>query len=243
MIDVRKIQIVNLGVSLIFAYSFFSWNLLSLALGAYLGFLGLGVNVGLHRGFSHANLSPDSIFGRFCLFFGVLACLGRPSDWILVHRLHHMYTDRLLDPHSPLRLGRWKVFANQWSLSQEIPMRTLLSIKRQVLKSPSLRFFDKHYLAIIFGYLLFLFVLGGSGAIVYGWSIPATASLLATSLVNAFCHDRQGNILNVKWISLLTLGEGFHGYHHAHPQRRRAPVYGAFDVSGWVLEKAVGRAQ
>lgn len=241
MINVRKIQCLNAVLCLCFAYIFFSWSYILIALVLYLCFLGLGINVGLHRGFSHGNLRPDSIFGRCCLFFSVLACVGRPSDWVLVHRLHHVYTDHPLDPHSPLRLGRLKVFFNRWKLSEEIPLRTLLSIKRQLLRNKSLKFFDRYYFHMIAGYVGLLLFLGGWGAFIYAWCIPATGALLATSLVNTFCHDRSGNILNVNWISLISLGEGYHGYHHQYPKAMRFKNVGAFDISGWVLEKAVLR--
>ena len=128
-LDVRKFQLFNLLVALLLSYSYFSWSRIGASVLMYFLMLAVGINMGLHRGFSHGRLEPDSFFGRICLFFSVLTCMGRPSSWILVHRLHHIYSDTNLDPHSPTKSGRWQVFTNTWSLSKEIPAKRLDNLK------------------------------------------------------------------------------------------------------------------
>lgn len=236
-LDVRKFQLFNLLVALLLSYSYFSWSRIGASVLMYFLMLAVGINMGLHRGFSHGRLEPDSFFGRICLFFSVLTCMGRPSSWILVHRLHHIYSDTNLDPHSPTKSGRWQVFTNTWSLSKEIPANAILAIKTSIRKSSAILFFDRNYWTIIGLYCGALLIFGGVGMLVYAWCIPATGALLATSLVNAFCHDPKGNILNVKWISLMTFGEGFHKYHHLNPNSNRTNQSAVLDFSGWLLTR------
>ncbi len=38
--------------------------------------------------------------------FGTMALQGSPVYWVAVHRLHHQFTDKPGDPHSP-RDGKW----------------------------------------------------------------------------------------------------------------------------------------
>jgi sn-1 stearoyl-lipid 9-desaturase len=240
-LDPRQIQLVNIFICIFLAGFFWNWHFLILSVLMYFLLLGLGINIGLHRGFSHGRLSPESPLGRLCLFFSVLTCMGKPSDWILVHRLHHSYTDQDLDPHSPLKQGRWKVFTNTWTLSKEIPLRSFLAIKKTIRKNPSILFFDKYYWAVLVGYVSVLAIAGGFGLVIFAWCLPASLALLATSLVNTFCHGPDGKVSDVKWISILTLGEGYHGYHHEQPHSIGPSVPFVFDMSGWFLKKVTRR--
>jgi fatty-acid desaturase len=38
---------------------------------------------------------------------GAMALQGSPTCWVAVHRMHHQYTDRPGDPHSPRDGKRW----------------------------------------------------------------------------------------------------------------------------------------
>ena len=58
-------------------------------------------NVRPHRGYS----TPKWL-EYFIATCGTLALQGGPIYWVAVHRMHHRYTDKEGDPHSP-RDGKW----------------------------------------------------------------------------------------------------------------------------------------
>jgi len=162
--------------------------------------------------------------------------MGKPTDWILVHRLHHQHADSPLDPHSPLRTGIWSVFFNTWSLPKEIPIRQIVSLRKKLREDFILTFFDRYYWVLIFFYIAVLTLSGGLVFVGYFWSLPALLALLATSLVNSVCHNSKGEIVDHPIISFFTLGEGFHRSHHLSPKKIFFSDWKAFDFSGVVFK-------
>lgn len=235
-INVRHLQVLNLFLSTCFLIFYFNLFFLLIGIFFYFLFLGLGVNIGLHRGFSHSTLEPESILGRICLFFSVLCCMGKPTDWILVHRFHHQYADTDLDPHSPLIQGTWSVFSNQWSLPKSLPLRQLVNLRKKLKENSTFNLYDKYYWFILFSYCSILFLVGGFTFVVYFWSFPSILALLATSLVNSFCHNSRGETVNNSIVSFLTLGEGFHQTHHLNPKKIYFSNWKAFDLSGLIFK-------
>ena len=45
----------------------------------------------------------SKVVGVFIATCGMLALQGGPIYWVAVHRMHHRYTDKEGDPHSPRR--------------------------------------------------------------------------------------------------------------------------------------------
>jgi stearoyl-CoA desaturase (delta-9 desaturase) len=105
---------------------------------------------------------------------------------------------------------------------------------KDLLKDPIYRFLEQngvlfrgHFLVFFFGLSLRLLIF-----IYFGW-IPAVASLVAAILVwqiplmlNVICHlpkfgyknyAMDDDSVNVWWVGLLALGEGWHNNHHASP--------------------------
>lgn len=238
---IRNLQLLNAIVFLASVVYLIDLRNIALLLVSYFLFLVMGVNIGLHRGLSHKNLNPTTWLSRICLLFSAFTCLGRPSDWILVHQLHHMFSDQPQDPHSPKYCGRWRVLFNLWKVSASIPFKKIIRIKRAILKNPDIRWMDKNYYRVIGVYALALFFVGGWLGVVFGLCGPATFCLAATSLVNAGCHSQEGQVKNVSWISLLTFGEGYHKNHHEDPSRISEDEFLAFDISGkifsWLRQK------
>ncbi len=63
----------------------------------------------LHRALSHRALTirtPAAIPFRAVIW---MTTGMRPREWVAVHRKHHAATDTVDDPHSPARVGFWRV--------------------------------------------------------------------------------------------------------------------------------------
>ncbi len=235
-LNVRHFQVLNLFLCFSLVPFFFHASYLMMSLFLYVLFLGLGINIGLHRGFSHSTLQTNSVLGKLCLFFSVLCCMGKPTDWILVHRLHHQYSDTAIDPHSPKDQGFLSIFLNIWSLPKAIPIRQLVSLRKKLREDTVLVFFDRFYWFLIAAYICALLGLGGPLFVVYFWSLPSLLALLATSLVNSVCHNLKGEIVDHPLVSLFTLGEGYHRSHHISPKKIYFSEWKAFDLSGFVFK-------
>jgi len=62
----------------------------------------LGVELGLHRCFSHRSFTATPGLTRALVLLGSLAGQGPVLLWTAMHRTHHANTDEEGDPHSPL---------------------------------------------------------------------------------------------------------------------------------------------
>ena len=65
-----------------------------------------GIGVGFHRLLTHRGYKVVKPLEYFLTVCGTLALEGGPIAWVATHRIHHKYTDKKGDPHSP-RDGRW----------------------------------------------------------------------------------------------------------------------------------------
>lgn len=82
---------------------------LGLLVGMYLLTM-LGIELGLHRYFSHRAFETTRPLRALLLILGSMAGQGSALLWSGVHRWHHAHTDAPGDPHSPTagRSGLWQ---------------------------------------------------------------------------------------------------------------------------------------
>jgi stearoyl-CoA desaturase (delta-9 desaturase) len=219
---VRSLQSVNhvLGlVGLVYVFVTAQWHWLLIALLTY-WFIGVfGINVGMHRLLSHRSFKTHVWFERFVSVIGVLTTVGSPLAWVAIHRQHHRAAETPEDPHSPYQIGNFRAWFGIWP---KIKLDTKLV--RDMRQDKFQRALHKHYVWIIAGYALALFVAGGPLAIIFGYCIPASLCLHSSSAIIVIahrhgykthaCRDQSRN----SWIAnLITLGEGWHNNHHARP--------------------------
>jgi stearoyl-CoA desaturase (delta-9 desaturase) len=197
----------------------------------------------------------------FIVLGGYLCLEGSPIFWVTTHRLHHRYSDRPGDPHSPLD-GLWHAFLG-WMYKPTV----LISKEESQRLAPDL-YRDPVYRALHVGhtqldgplcllisviYRLGIYLL--FGPIVFAAELSATVcAFMAPLLVNLFCHIPSlgyetyaagDESRNVFLVAMLSFGEGWHNNHHAHPQSARFGLQaGEFDFSWETLKilKALGLA-
>lgn len=211
----------------------------------------MGVTIGYHRLLSHRSFSCPKWVEYLLVLPGFLAFEGSPIWWATIHRAHHKHVDTKLDPHSP-RNGLWQAQFG-WLGEKVYPSHIVPAIQsKDLLKDPIYRFLEQdgnlprgH--AIGFA-ACFLFRVGIFFA--FGW-VPALASLLAglavvqiPLMLNVFCHlpkfgyknyAVEDDSVNVWWVGILALGEGWHNNHHAAPGSARSGMRAfEFDPS-WLM--------
>ncbi|HUK42498.1 MAG TPA: hypothetical protein VLX11_15700, partial [Candidatus Acidoferrales bacterium] len=98
--------ILALHAGALAALFFFSWNALFVAMFLYWMAGSLGIGMGYHRLLTHRGFKAPKWFEYFLTICAVTALEGGPLLWVTTHRIHHQFSDKEGDPHSP-RDGRW----------------------------------------------------------------------------------------------------------------------------------------
>lgn len=217
----------------------------------------LGITVGYHRLLSHRSFACPKLIEYFFVLGGYLTFQGSPIWWATIHRAHHRHVDTPLDPHSPL-YGFWNAHMG-WLMKTGYPDH--IDPARQakdLINDPIYQFLEQgghwyraHVLVFVLG-----FAFKGLLWLCFGWQV-ALASLVSTALVynvplmlNVVCHlPKLGyknyklvdDSVNVWWVALLAMGEGWHNNHHAAPGSARTGIRsGELDAS-WLTIKILRR--
>lgn len=215
----------------------------------------MGVTIGYHRLLSHRSFDCIKPVEYFWVLAGYLAFEGSPIWWATIHRAHHRYVDTPLDPHSP-RYGLANAHYGWMMKPGYAGHVSPFEQSKDLLTDPIYRFLEQdgdwkraHTLVFVIG-LLFRLVL----LLAFGWKV-ALANLLASVfvlqiplLLNVVCHiprlgyknfAREDDSVNVWWVGLLAMGEGWHNNHHAFPGSAKTgmKLY-EFDLS-WLTIKAM----
>lgn len=66
---------------------------------------GIGVEIGMHRYFTHRSFEAAPALKRFLAISASMAAQGTIVFWVAHHRLHHAFADTDRDPHSPKPIG------------------------------------------------------------------------------------------------------------------------------------------
>ncbi|RWS26641.1 stearoyl-CoA desaturase 5-like protein [Leptotrombidium deliense] len=193
---------------------------------------GLGVTTGAHRLWTHRSYEA-----KFPLRFLLIAChtMAGQNDmftWVRDHRLHHKFSETDADPHNSLR-GMFFAHVG-WLLTKKHPdvhIKGRTIDMSDVIGDPLVQFQRKYYIPF---YLIFRFyipirlAMWTTGVDFYtsiiGLFSTYVGSLHCTWFVNSFAHgfgDKPYNAKiqprNNKFVSTITLGEGFHNFHHTFP--------------------------
>ncbi|MGF1604496.1 MAG: acyl-CoA desaturase [Thermosynechococcaceae cyanobacterium] len=211
---------LHLGLLLALIPANFSWKAVGVALFLHWLTMGLGISLGFHRLATHRSFKVPKWLEYCFILCGTLALQGGVKGWVGYHRMHHLYADRLGDPHDSTQ-GFWWSHIN-W-LMHEVPTRTERPrFTQDIAGDPFYEFCHQHYIALQVALAVLLYGLGGMPFIVWGIFVRLLIGFHGTCFVNSACHlfgyrhyevgDRSTNCW---WVALLTFGEGWHNNHHA----------------------------
>lgn len=216
--------IVFIHVSAIAGFWTFTWEAFWVFVG--LSFLtGLfGITLCFHRLLAHRSFHVPKWFEYVLTVCGSLAMQGGPIKWVATHRVHHAYSDRPSDPHSPLRGFWWGHML--WLFAYDELFDEKENVERfahDLAKDPGHALIERTmpFQPIVLGILLF--VLGGWPFLIWGLFVRAVAVYHITWLVNSAAHlwgyqtyDTNEGSRNNWWVGILSFGEGWHNNHHAY---------------------------
>jgi len=224
------------------ALFFFSWKALALAIFLHYVAVGVGISMGYHRLHTHRSYKLPVALEYFLAVCGTLSLEGGPIFWVATHRVHHQFSDRPGDPHSP-REGAWWAHI-VWLLTGETKHNNTRLMAKYAPDLAKDRFYtllnNYHWVpSVILGVILF--AIGGWSFFLWGTFARIVFGLHATWLVNSATHMWGSRRFNTRddsrnnwWVALLTFGEGWHNNHHAHPtSARHGLAWYELDVS-WI---------
>src|SRR5271169_5299882 len=231
------------------AIFFFTWKALFVAMFLRWVSGSLGIGMSYHRLLTHRGYKTPKWLEYFLTVCATLALEGGPIFWVATHRIHHQFSDKDGDPHTP-RDGRWWAHII-WMLVGDVTHCDTAMCARyapDLAKDRFLMLLSKYHwvpLAIV-GVLLFAF--GGLPFLFWGIFFRVTLGLHATWLVNSATHiwgsrrfSTRDESRNNWWVALVTGGEGWHNNHHAHPVSvRHGLTWWEYDLNYygiWLLKK------
>jgi stearoyl-CoA desaturase (delta-9 desaturase) len=185
-----------------------------------------GTTIYLHRCATHrAVMLHPAIAWVFRFALWVTTGLSR-KEWVAVHRKHHAFTDRDGDPHSPAQKGFWSVqLGNVFYYVRETRnAQTVETYARDIKADLSDRLLFNHGLVgPVAGTVALCALIGvGWGLLAAGLHAVIYVFFLSSS-INGLCHSRgyrtfDNTATNIRWLALLTGGEGLHNNHHGFPR-------------------------
>ena len=219
---ISAIALLHIGALL--APFTFTWSAFAvfLALQFITGLL--GITLCYHRLLAHRSFQVPKGVEYFLAFCGSLAFQSGPIKWVATHRMHHAFSDRPQDPHSPKRGFWWAhmlwLFAADEVLDHQEKFRCFVPELagdrfHRMLEATST------WQTPLLG--LALFAIGGLPWLVWGVFLRIVFVYHATWLVNSAGHlwgyqsyETNEGSRNNWWVALISYGEGWHNNHHAY---------------------------
>lgn len=208
----------------------------------------LGHSLSSHRKLVHDSFQCPRWLEYFLVYCGVQTGLAGPLGLLRQHELRD-YAQRMPDCHPYLRHGRPFWIDAWWQLHCELRLQTPpeIRIEARVLNDRFYRFLERTWMAQQLPPALILYVAGGWSFVWWGVCARITAAVCGHWLIGCLAHNHgtiereipgaavQGR--NIRFTSLLTMGESWHNNHHAFPRSARLGLKrGEWDPGWWVLQ-------
>lgn len=207
----------------------------------------LGHSLGMHRKLIHRSYQCPKWLEYFMVHLGVIVGLAGPFGMIKTHDLRD-WAQRQQQCH-PF-LGHQTHFWHDawWQLFCDLKLANPqdITIEHDIENDPVYQWMEKYWMWQQLPVALLLFCLGGFPYLIWGVAARVSVSVLGHWLIGHFAHNRghqdwlvngasiQGH--NIKFTSILTMGECWHNNHHAFPGSAKLGLErGQWDPGWWVL--------
>ncbi|PLN84687.1 acyl-CoA desaturase [Aspergillus taichungensis] len=209
---------------------------------------GLGITAGYHRLWAHCSYRASTPLKIYLAAVGVGAVQGSIRWWSRGHRAHHRYTDTEKDPYS-VRKGFWYSHLG-WMVMKQNPKNIGRADITDLNEDPIVIWQHRHYIkSVLFMGLVFPTLVCGfgwgdwAGGFIYAGIVRATFVQQATFCVNSLAHwlgeqpfDDRNSPRDHIVTALVTLGEGYHNFHHEFPSDyRNAIEWWQYDPTKWAI--------
>jgi stearoyl-CoA desaturase (delta-9 desaturase) len=224
----------------------FSWWTLGLGV-LWFVFCGLSITGGYHRLFAHPTYRATWPVRLFYLLFGAASLQHSALKWSADHREHHAETDH--DDDDPYSISKGFFWAHMgwlfYKRKKPIQYERVVDLEKDPLVMLQHRFYVPMaiigglvipgLLGLLWGDWLGAMLVAGPLRLVFQWhmtwSINSVAHTIGTQPYSTADSARDS------WVTaLVTLGEGYHNYHHRFPADYRNGVrWFHFDPTKWIV--------
>ncbi|XP_076389880.1 acyl-CoA Delta-9 desaturase isoform X1 [Megachile rotundata] len=232
------------GLYLVFTSAKFVTTLFAFVLYV---FSALGITAGAHRLWAHKSYKAKWPLQLFLTICNTMAFQDAAVDWARDHRLHHKYSETNADPHNA---KRGFFFAHMgWLLCRKHPdiSEKGKGIDLSDLKNNRILAFQKKYYKYLMPLMCFIMptvvpVVGWNETWSNAYFVAAILRyvfcLNMTWLVNSAAHlygfkpyDKFINPVENRGVAIVSLGEGWHNYHHVFPWDYKTAELGNYRYS------------
>ena len=225
----------------------FHWWMPLLTIGMYL-LVGMSITAGYHRFFSHKSYEAHPAAQLFFAFFGALAAQNSILWWSSSHRVHHKYVDREWDPYN-IKRGFWWAHI-LWIFQKNEESAETFDNAVDLKANPIVMWQHRWHHAILivggFGIPTLIGAMFGDplAGLLWGGFLRLVVIHHTTFFVNSLAHTLGKPLFNAEvsardnWmVALLTLGEGYHSFHHRFPADfRNAIRWYQWDPAKWFIQ-------
>ncbi|CAG8548898.1 6118_t:CDS:2 [Acaulospora morrowiae] len=209
----------------------------------------LHIFIGYHRLWAHRSYKASRPFEIFLIFISSGAVEGSIRWWCRDHRAHHRWTDTERDPYDAQKGLFYSHFG--WMMLKQNPNKIGRADISDLNADPLIMLQNKYYgvFAVVMGFILPTVVAGlGWGDWRGGFFFAAISRLVfvhhATFCVNSIAHylgdtpfDDRHSPRDHFITAILSLGEGYHNFHHEFPMDyRNAIKFYQYDPTKWLIK-------
>ena len=207
----------------------------------------LGHSLGSHRKLIHDSFQCPRWLEYLLVYLGVQVGLAGPLGLLRQHELRD-YAQRLPVCHDYLRHGRPFWIDAWWQIVCELRLRDepTLVIEDRIANDRCYRFLERTWMLQHLPWALLFYAWGGWGFVFWGVCARVTTGVFGHWIIGFFAHNHGGmhHVVdgaavqgrNVRFTSLLTMGECWHNNHHAFPGSARLGLHaGEWDPGWWAL--------
>jgi len=192
----------------------------------------LGTTIYLHRTATHMALTMNPAVEWMFKFSLWLTTGLSTKEWVAVHRKHHAFTDKEGDPHSPMLEGFWKVqLGNVYYYMREVKKTDVVARYARDIHEGwwDNNVFRRGLVGLATGTAILCATLTLGFGLGIGWGLFAAGVhavmyvFVLSSSINGLCHhvgykNFDNTATNIRFLALLTGGEGLHNNHHGYPR-------------------------
>lgn len=225
----------------------FCWSALELYLATTATVLLLGHSLGSHRKLIHDSYACPKWLEYFLVYCGVQVGLTGPLGLLSQHELRD-YAQRQRSCHAYLRHGNSFWRDGWWQLHCELRLddAPILVVEPNIANDSFYRFLQRTWMAQQIPPAVIMYLCGGWGFVFWGVCARVATGVLGHWLIGYYAHNRGGEHFivdgaavqgrNIRFTSLLTMGESWHNNHHAFPGSARLGLFaGEWDPGWWLL--------
>ncbi|KAJ7705420.1 delta 9-fatty acid desaturase protein [Mycena rosella] len=229
---------------------------------AYYLFSMIGITAGFHRLWSHRSYNACFPLQIFLILGGTSSVQGSCYWWARGHRSHHRWTDTDKDPYDSTRGLAWTHIG--WIVCKSKLRRGAVDAS-DLGKDPLVQWTHRYYfpLAALFGYALPALIPAlwkdALGGCCFSAALRLTVAHHCTFAINSIAHylgstpyddalSPRDHFLSGKYLTMsepllrvfiaaiLTMGEGYHNFHHQFPMDyRNAILWYQWDPTKWFI--------